>query len=471
MHCVEYKFRRSMRELVSSGDRILVAVSGGPDSVAMLHLLNKLKLESLDFCIAIAHLNHLVRGADSKRDADFVEQLGKSLGIDTFVEEIDVIALNSNMKTSFQESARNIRYDFLDRTLKKWEGNVIALGHNADDQAETVLINMLRGSGLLGLTGIPTKRDHFIRPIHNCFRNEIQKYICAHNLEYCSDVTNYEKNYLRNKIRLELIPFLEIYNPQIRSSLSGTSRLLADDEDYLQGQVDRILAQSAETAMLEFPKLEVDFLKAQHPALQKRLIRQAILVVKGDLRAISVRHVLNILGFINYQTGSKELHLPGGLTAICSGGILSFYKSLRKQVSTLSSGDNEHLLIDINIPGLTNVGVRGLKFKAKLVSKENITDFSKNQSLAYLDYDKTGSKIKVRFFRPGDRFVPLGMKGSKKLKSFFIDEKIPKSERKSVPLLISKDGDIIWVYEKRIGENYRVTDKTRKILLLEGESS
>ena len=185
-----------MDQMVSSGDRILAAVSGGPDSVVMLHLLNKLKSESSDFLLAVAHLNHLARGIDSNKDADFVLQLGKMLGLETFIDEINVITLNHKTNTSFQETARNVRYEFLNRTLSEWGGNIIALGHNADDQAETLLINMLRGSGLLGLTATPAKKDHFIRPLHDCFRKDIEDYVELCNLEFRSDVTNQKTNYI-----------------------------------------------------------------------------------------------------------------------------------------------------------------------------------------------------------------------------------------------------------------------------------
>jgi len=472
MHSVEYKFRRSISQMIFPGDRILAAVSGGPDSVVMLHLLNKLKSESSDFFLAIAHLNHLSRGEDSNRDADFVAQLCKKMSLENFIEEIDVATLSHNMNTSYQEAARDVRYSFLNRTLSGWGGNIIALGHNADDQAETMLINILRGSGLLGLAGTPAKKDHFIRPLHNCFRNEIEDYIKIHNLDFCYDVTNHKKNYLRNRIRLELIPFLESYNPKIKSSLIETSRLLTDDEDYLQEQVDKIISQAEGNAQkLGFSKLKVDFPKKQHPALQKRLIRQAILFAKGNLRSISSRHISNILRFINFPVGKREIHLPGSLTAICAGRKLSFCKTDHNKSDMINDTVNKFSPIDINVPGWTNIGVRGLRFNAKLISIDNTTDYFTNPNLAYLDYEKTGSQIKVRFFRPGDRFVPLGMKGNKKLKSFFIDEKIPQNERMSVPLLISKDDDIIWVYEKRIGENYRITDKTRKVLVLEGSGA
>lgn len=462
-----------MSNMISSENRILVAVSGGSDSVVLLHLLNKLKLRSSSIFLAIAHLNHLARGEDSNRDADFVVKLGEALGLETFVEESNVTLLGKNMNTSFQESARIIRYDFMQRVLKSWGGDLIALGHNADDQAETVLINLLRGSGLLGLTGIRARRDNFIRPLHDCFRNEIEDYISLHGLEYCLDKTNCENNYLRNKIRLELIPSLEFYNPQIKSSLTATAKLLTDDEDYLENEVEKVLPKVEFVSKKNnFASLCVDLFKSQHPALQKRLIRHAILIAKGDLRSISARHVLGILRMIKSERGAKEIHLPGNLTAVCANGKLSFCKTHHHKNDIDGSITDDFLSRDINIPGFTEVGFRGLSFNAKLVSRENVnvSEYSASSNQAYLDYDKTGPHIRMRFFRPGDRFVPLGMKGSKKLKSFFIDEKVPRRQRRSIPLLTSKNDDIIWVYEKRIGENYRVTDKTCNILLVEGVS-
>ncbi len=469
MHSVEKKFRRTMDQVISIGDRILVAVSGGPDSVVMLHLLNKLQSGALDFTIAIAHLNHLVRGEDSRKDADFVTLLGEQLGLETFIEEVDVGALCRNGDSSFQETARIARLDFLNRTLKKWRGNIIALGHNADDQAETLLINMLRGSGLLGLTGIPARRDYLIRPLHDCHRDEIENYIEIHDLKFRFDKTNHEKKYLRNRIRLELLPLLEEYNPQIRSSFNETCRLLRDDEDYLERQVDKIFEQArVDMSELEHSALKVDFMRVQHPAVQKRLIRRAILEVKGDLRSISARHVSDILHLLSNFRGGKEIHLPGDLKAEYAGNILSFYKNPLTKNAIPTSERGGIYSATVNVPGWTDIGTVGLRLNTRLIHREMVSSFSYRPNRAYLDYDKTGAQIKVRFFRPGDRFIPLGMKGTKKLKSFFIDEKVPQNERRSVPILTSQDDDIIWVYEKRIGENYRVTDKTRRVLFVEG---
>ncbi|MCH2389308.1 MAG: tRNA lysidine(34) synthetase TilS [Nitrospinales bacterium] len=469
MHPVEQKFKIAMSQMVSSENRILVAVSGGPDSVVLLHLLNKYKLEVSNLTLAIAHLNHLSRGVDSNKDSDFVVRLGRTLKIETFVESVDVALLGDKMKTSFQESARIVRHDFLRKVSDKWDGDLIALGHNSDDQAETFLINLLRGSGLRGLTGTRSRRGDFIRPLHNCSRSEIEDYISAQGLEFRLDKSNVENCYLRNKIRLDLIPFLERYNPNIKKSLVSTSRLLADDEDYLEKQVEKGMVQVDFNASdKNFISIDINLFDSQHPALQKRLIRQAILVTKGDLRSISARHVLDLIDMMKHEKSSKEMHLPGSLTAVCANGKLFICKSHHYAFVINKIFPDGFMSKDINVPGSTETGFRGLCFNIKLVAKKDVNLRSSSLSKAYLDYDKTGPNLKMRFFRPGDRFIPLGMRGTKKLKSFFIDEKIPRNQRKSIPLLTSKNDDIIWVYEKRIGECYKVTDKTTNILLIEG---
>jgi tRNA(Ile)-lysidine synthase len=283
------------------------------------------------------------------------------------------------------------------------------------------------------------------------------------------DSSNQEKYYLRNKIRLDLIPTLESYNSNIKNSLVSTSGLLADDEDYIEKKVEMAMAQvEFDVKDDNFASLDVNLFNSQHPALQKRLIRQAILVAKGDLRSISVRHVLKIIQMMELENAIKEIHLPGFLTAVCDKGKLFVRKRHNCDLveDKFFSGDFESK--GINVPGTTEIGFRGLCLNTKLVSKKDIDFYSTNSNKAYFDYDKTGSDIKVRVFRPGDRFVPLGMKGTKKLKAFFIDEKIPRDQRKSIPLITSINDDIIWVYEKRIGERYRVTDKSTRVMVVEG---
>ena len=469
MHLVEKKFQNAMSQVLSSSGRILVAVSGGLDSVVLLHLLNKFKSDSPGYVLAIAHLNHLTRGVDSYKDSDFVVRLGQTLNIETFVEDINAAMMSNKMKSSFQESARIIRHDFLKRISDRWGSDFIALGHNSDDKAETFLINLLRGSGLRGLTGARLKQGDFIRPLNNCFRNEIEDYFASQKLQFRLDKSNNERYYVRNKIRLDLVPNLELYNRNIKKIICSTSSLLMDDEDYIEEQVEKAMVEVAfDVSDKNVVSFDVSLFSSQHPALQKRLIRRAILIVKGDLRSISVRHVLDLIAMIEFENDVKEIHLPRNLIAVHTNGKLFIYGSKKYSLIKESFFKEGFVTKDVIVPGFTETGFGGLCFNAKFVSEMDINLQSMKLNKAYFDYDKIGPNLKVRFFRPGDRFIPLGMKGTKKLKSFFIDEKVPRSQRKTVPLLTSKNDDIIWVYEKRIGDKYKVTDKSTSVLLIEG---
>ncbi len=454
--------------MIVPGDKALVAVSGGMDSVALLHLLNRFKGE-YGFDLAVAHLNHMARGEDSDSDARFVASLGKELGLETIVRSVDVQKEKGNFKTSFQETARILRYRFLDSALQEVGGSKIAIGHTADDQVETVLMNFLRGSGLKGLSGMPEERGNIIRPLYDCYRSEVEAFIRSGGYAFCPDATNTQTHYLRNRIRLDLIPQLEGYNPDFKSNIMETSRIIRADENYLEeqaGALYRKLVQSLKEGEGLLFKRD-DFLKLA-PALQNRLLRLAVFSVKGDLRRLSAVHIREILGLFTAPRPEKRTLLPGGLTVVCAGENVEFRKTPDSPLSILKMSPDGGEVTELKIPGLTEMAAADIRFQVKLLSRENRPGLPGLPNQACMDFDKTGGRILARFFKPGDRFVPLGMKGSKKLKSFFIDRKIPRTRRKTIPILTTGSGDIIWIYGQRISETYRVTDKTRNIILIEG---
>jgi len=202
--------------------------------------------------------------------------------------------------------------------------------------------------------------------------------------------------------------------------------------------------------------------------MQKMLVRHAIFISKGNLRSISVRHILEILRLVKYGVSSKEIHLPNGLVALFVDGKLTFCNKSYVEKVVKKKSSVVTLSARINVPGFTDIGFRGLGFNVSFLSVNDFREFSLSPNIAYFDYHKTGPNLKMRLFRPGDNFIPLGMKGRKKIKSFFIDEKIDQDERKLIPFLTTENDFIIWIYEKRIGENYRVTDKTSVIVKIEG---
>ena len=460
-------------KMVDSGDTVLLGVSGGPDSVALLRGLIELQQE-LKIKLAIAHLNHSARGEESDRDARFVKDLGEALQIKTFIEKKDVAAEQAASKTSFQETARDIRLEFLQRTMNQIGANKIALGHTSDDQAETVLMNLLRGSGLKGVGGMNPVRIPFIRPLFYCSRSEVVGFLNAREFSYCMDSSNEKTDYLRNRVRLELIPFLqEKYNPRITENLFEASGIFRAENDYLEiledHEFDRAVSKSRDSETLS---MDIEYFTELPLALKRRLVRKVIETVKGNLKKISSFHIQEVLHLFDKSLKSKRIDLPDNLEILCSGDCVEFKKIHISDSSILSddeSGSSDWMK-PLSIPGETQIEKTGLRLKSEIIDPSGTGFIDDQGNQAFLDYDKTGGDLVVRFFQAGDRLRPLGMKGTKKLKSLFIDEKVPQEIRSSIPILTTGDNDIIWVYGMRIADTYRVTSETSKILFIKGLS-
>ncbi|MBI4389471.1 MAG: tRNA lysidine(34) synthetase TilS [Nitrospinae bacterium] len=458
------------RRMFEPGDKVVTAVSGGADSTALLCMLAELR-QGLGISLCVAHLNHMARGEESREDAEFVSRLARDLGLESHVEAIDVKKEKAALKTSFQEAGRTLRYRFLESVRNKTGGTRIALGHNADDQVETVLMNLLRGSGLKGLGGMPPVRGRIVRPLLECRRSEIEAFLKERGIPYRSDRSNAGREYLRNRLRLDLVPLLEnAYNNNLKTNVLEMTRILQDENDCLEELARRYfedysLAAGGEGEVV----LKTDGFTELHPAIQRRLARRAIRAVKGDLRRISARHVRDAVAMFEDFRYGKRVHLPDGLVVERRGGAVSFYVNPTRRSGILWKEPARGESAELNIPGVTEIADVALRFNARLTAKKDEEFRSAPASQAFLDFDKTGGRVVVRFARPGDRFVPLGMDGAKKLKSFFIDEKIPREKRRSIPILTTQEDDIIWVYGRRISQNYRVTPDTKNVLLIEGK--
>lgn len=457
------KARSVIIELVAPGDKVLVAVSGGADSLALLYLLEKFSKE-LGYELFIAHLNHLTRGEESDGDASFVERVADKLCLPVFVERVDVAGQIPFLKTSFQESARILRYRFFEKTLASIKGNKIALGHTADDCVETVLMNLLRGTGLRGLAGIPEVRGHIIRPLLRFTRFELEKFLNERDLVYRIDSSNSQKKYLRNKIRHEVIPFLRTINKDISGNLLGLAEIARSEEQWMSEKTRELCSKlvTFENGVLSF---EVAEFGKQHPAMKRRLIREAFYRLTGSLREITVLHVRQVLDIFACARVGREVKLPRNVQVVCGYGTVSF---------SVPEGDDRPFAVDrkvvsLEIPGVTRLDQLEIQFDAKLV-KLNLPP-PRDKKQAYFDFDKTGEDIRVRFFQPGDRFIPSGMQGHKKVKSYFIDQKIPRKKRLSIPILTNGAGDIIWIYGERTSNQFCVSETTKKVLFIEGKKA
>lgn len=454
------KVKSAVIELIAPGDRVLVAVSGGADSLALLYLLEQFSKDH-GYELFVAHLNHLARGKESDEDAIFVENVSDQLSLPVFVDKIDVAGKKPFLKSSFQESARILRYQFLEKTLSAIEGNKIALGHTADDRIETVLMNLLRGTGLKGLAGIPEVRGHMIRPLLRCNRSEVEKFLDERNLVYRTDSSNNETKYLRNKIRHELIPFLKTFNREISGNLLTLAEIAQAEDQWMSEKTCELYDQlvTDRNGVLCF---ELAGFESQPLAMKRRLIRETFYRLSGSLREITALHVRQVLDLFTHARVGSLINLPGGVKVVGGYGTVSFSVS---EDSVLPEIDKS--VRRLKIPGITSLAQPGIQLHARFVDTPLPITIDHKQ--AYLDFEKTGENIQVRFFQPGDRFVPLGMQGHKKVKSYFIDQKIPRQERPFIPILTNGDDDIIWVYGERISDLFRVAENTKKVLFIEGK--
>ncbi len=475
MNSLTVKLKKALADhkMVVPGDCVLVGVSGGPDSVALLHALSEVK-DELKIELVIGHLNHNARGEESDRDAEFVKGLGDSLQVKTLIEKVDVMAHQVTNKASFQETARYLRQEFFLKSMRQVGASKIALGHTLDDQAETVLMNFLRGSGLKGMGGMSPVRLPYIRPLFYCSRSEVIDFLNDRNISYRVDSSNEKVDYLRNRIRLELIPLLqEKYNPRIKENLFEASGIFRGDNDYLR----TLEKHEFERIVLNFDKdetlsMDIERFVELPLALKRRLIRRGIESVKGDLRKISFFHIQETLRLFDKNEKGKRIDLPDDLQILCRGDSVEFKRIQEPSSGILTDKDRgtSNWMRPLRIPGETPVEKAGLTLKTEIIDSAETKLSGDQANQAFLDFDKTGRDIMIRFFQAGDRLQPLGMQGTKKLKSLFIDEKVPQEARSTVPILTTEDNDIIWVYGTRIAHAYRVTPGTNRVLFIKGLS-
>ncbi|MCX7920085.1 MAG: tRNA lysidine(34) synthetase TilS [bacterium] len=469
-------------QLFQSGDKVVIGVSGGPDSIALLYCLNELR-EEYQLKLIIAHLNHQIRGKEADADARFVQSLAKKLQFPCFVKSVNVPALAKKEKKSLEETARQIRYAFLWELAVKKQANKIALGHTADDQIETIVMWFLRGSGPEGLSGMPVVRQsevpstqyqtersvrckckhpiYIIRPLLETSRKEILEYLNQHKISFRQDTTNLKPIYLRNRIRLKLLPLLEKeYNPNLRETLLRTATILRDEQDYFNSAANMLFPCLWNRERTDCIALNITELRRLDKAIHRHLVRQAIERVLGSLSGFGFEHIEAILELVKSGGDGLMLHLPHQLTVRIEQDHLCFYLEhpIKKTIQPNKL---------IAVPGTTQIETLGIKIKTELrtASPSASAKIRLNQNdIALLDADRIQFPLTLRTWQPGDIFFPLGMTGKKKLHDFFIDEKVPRTQRDKIPLIVAKNGDILWVVGKRINEKYKVTSGTKRIL-------
>ena len=456
---LQYKMVETIRRysMMKSGEKVLVAVSGGPDSVALLYALWSLR-DELGITLHVAHLNHSFRGEASDKDAEYVRELAANIGVPCTVEKIDVPEIQKTLRLSAEEAARLVRYEFLERVATDVHADKIALGHTADDQTETVLLNLLRGTGIDGLSGMPPVRGKIIRPLIDVRRSEVEEYIKQYDLHPRIDETNLLPTYTRNKVRLELLPLLRNeYNPEIDTAILRLSELAREDSAYINEEAEEALHQSLISQENGSLTLDPKKMQSLPLAIRRRVIRLAVKAVRGDMSDVGFIHVEELLRLLDVGKDFKY-ELPGGTFVQRKRGTLNFLSDKPRDIPIIYSHE-------LKIPGETHVPEIQLSVNAE-VGTEPVEYMRPSESMEIvLDFGRIVGKLKVRNWEPGDRIRPLGMQGSKKIQDVFVDNKIPREARSRVPLIVD-DEKIIWVVGLTISDFAKVTGDTQEYLRL-----
>ncbi|MCK4502701.1 MAG: tRNA lysidine(34) synthetase TilS [Desulfuromonadales bacterium] len=431
-----------------SGSRVLVAVSGGADSVALLSLLNE-AAEKFSLHLEAAHLDHALR-PESVGDAEFVQDLCTRLDIPLTIERRDIAGKARAQKGNLEEVARLERRDFLRSTARARECSLIALGHHRDDQAETFLLRLLRGAGPTGLSGMRMMSDAFVRPLLGFDRAEILDYLRSSGLLWREDASNNDCTFTRNRIRHELLPLLREFNPNIERRLEELCTLFAQDETYWDEMTAQILVEHCreDEYGLSLPR---QLLLESPPALAGRLVRAALHKVRGNLRRIGNIHIADVIGLVRSEAPQAEINLPGCWVARRYNQLL--FRLEAPETSGFSPvvvagpgiyplPDGRHLLISIH-DSSQGEGASAVEFSAEVVS----------------------FPLTLRTFRSGDRLFPDGMQGSKKLQDLFVDAKLTKESRATWPLIVRGE-EILWVVGMRRCRGYRVQKTSQKVVRL-----
>jgi len=442
--------------MVEPGDVVVVAVSGGADSVCLLRVLSKLR-DTLCMSLIVAHLNHGLRPLEDKKETEFVAGLAGIFNLPFASEKAHNLVRVPG--TSFEERARIIRYSFFGKILSKHDAQKVALGHSMNDQAETVLMNLLRGSGPKGLSGIPPIRDNrYIRPLIQVTRDEIHAYLKDQNMSFIVDSSNLDKKYLRNKIRLDLIPLLLGYQPRFIEHLGALASLCREKTHSIEEEARTFLKKATLHSSQDAIDLSVSVLKDLPMSTQFDVIREAIKQIRGTLRRINREHVRAVRDLINNPKPQVRTNLPEKLVVIKTYERLRFATDLEDEIKDFSC-QLEHMG-SIHIPEINQT------LFLKEGTKRDFSESFLSPRVAFMDLEKIEWPLSVRNFRVGDKFMPLGLKGSKKVKDVFIDKKIFSEERKRI-LILTSGNDIIWVCGIQIDDRYRVRDSTKRILRCE----
>lgn len=462
--------------MLQERDSVLVGVSGGADSVALVHVMKEIA-PIFSLKLGIAHLNHSLRGNESDADAGFVVSLSEKLNLPCYTSKEDIIAYKKKHGFSIEEAGRRVRYSFFENIAQREGFNKIALGHTSDDNSELILMYLIRGSGPLGISGIPPVRGVYntnlliIRPFIKTAHFDIVKYMSSNGLSHVVDESNMDIKYLRNKIRHDLIPeLMQNYNPKIVDTINRLASIMRSENEWIEKELEPVLNKNILFEENNRIVLSISGINALHTAAKRRIARSAIRKVKGDSRRLSYSHIELIMAQLESDSDSWRLDLPDRIRITRTGKELIVSKegkTLRAFSSKCSVNNKAFFEYIINKPGFIVAEKEGFNIRFSELTDMNLPDiYHAVPGTAFFDMEKIDFPLIIRNYLPGDRFTPLGMEGSQKIARYLMNNKAPKEKRIKSPVVIS-NGKIIWLAGFVIDDSVKVTTGTRKILKAE----
>lgn len=459
--------------MLQQGDHVLIGLSGGADSVCVTVILSKLR-EEFNLILSAVYIDHGLRADEIEQEKSFCQRLCDNLEINFFIKTVDVRGYAKERKLNIQEAGRELRYKVYEGLCKEINATKIALGHNADDQAETFLMRLLRGSGPTGLSGIPPVRSSelrvkslefgvkklIIRPLIEIERREIEGFL-LHNSElrtlnskppFIVDSSNLKKDYFRNWIRLTVMPELKKRNPTLLRNICRAMDILREEDEYLEAAVSRTLAGLISRRDAEMIELFLSPLETMEKVILRRLLRRAI-AETGRLRGIDFIHIEDIIALIRDCKAGDRVYLPEGIRAVKGYSTLLLTSRAPLKLSPIT----------FTPPAEVVLREAGITLKAEI--SEELGGRFDGKSSAVFDLDKLHLPLEVRARKTGDYFYPSGFGGRKKLQDFFVDNKIPRDERDAIPILLS-GGGIIWIVGHRMDERFRAKEGTKRFLIV-----
>lgn len=437
--------------LFTPGDRVIVALSGGADSVCLLMVLNELK-EELGLELKAVHVHHGLRGEEADRDSLYSEQFSRGLGVEFVCYREDAALYAREHGMSVEEAGRHLRYEIFERERLNFGGTKIAVAHHEDDQAETILYNLFRGTGLRGLGGMRPGREKIVRPLLNVKREEILAYLKEKGISYCEDSTNASQEYVRNRLRGQILPSIkELINSRAGENIIHAGEMAAKADAYLEKQAQVLLDNWGkrdfdEGGMCRAYRVDAERLLAEDDIIRNYVIRRMIRSVNQSMKDITMVHVESGAGLL-FGASGRQVDLPNGLIAVKTGNELWIKK---KNYESRVENQKDSFLPQLDM---------------KVFPFKKGEEIPKNGYTKWFDYDKIKCALSVRYRETGD-YMTLAGGGRKTVKAFMIDEKIPKEDREKIPL-VADGSHVLWVIGYRISEYYKITDDTHTVIQLQ----